>query len=505
MIFYSANKKSYYHFDWETYKNTYPILSYQGYSTKDEFWWHYIHIGELQGYLYFDINKINNVYKYDNDLTNKTIIQPEVNVNTNINTNINKTIIQPEVTICPRKTIYYYVDFVTKHTNRTGIQVVTIYLAKQFLKCQEEFYIDIIFVKWNNKLLCLEPCNSDDIYYLFNYNETDDLVNEITYDNYSPIQNNFSRPLSNCIFFCPELTFPIYNDLPEKLKKYLSINNLKSIFILYDIIPLILPDYNCIREPFKLYMLHNLLHANKIITISNFTKIEFIKYCQQNNLYSFNFPIVENISLPHQYRNKLKELSTIHENKDENENEQQFSNKITILVPGTVEPRKQQLKLVKIFNSFLQNNSSVDVEMIIFGNVLAVLEEEINNEIEKSNGKIKYLGIINNEKLAELYGKSTFSCFISQYEGFGFPIAESLWHGIPVLTSNFGSMLEISNCGGCYSINSHSDIEIYDALENLIKKPKIIQKLRSEINKNKFITWYDYCKSIYVEILKEFN
>ena len=196
---------------------------------------------------------------------------------------------------------------------------------------------------------------------------------------------------------------------------------------------------------------------------------------------------------------------SIDEDQEQDQNQNQNQNQITILVPGTVEPRKQQLKLVKIFNSFLQNNHSVDVEMIIFGNILTILEDEINNEIEKSNGKIKYLGIINNEKLAELYKKSTFSCFISQYEGFGFPIAESLWHGIPVLTSNFGSMLEISNCGGCYSINTHSDIEIYDALENLIKKPKIIQKLRTEINNNKFITWYDYCKSIYLEILKEFN
>ena len=51
---------------------------------------------------------------------------------------------------------------------------------------------------------------------------------------------------------------------------------------------------------------------------------------------------------------------------------------------------------------------------------------------------------------------ATFTCFISIYEGFGFPISESLWHGIPVLTSNFGSMEEIAICGGCYSINTNN-------------------------------------------------
>jgi len=231
MIFYSTNKKSYYHFDWETYKNTYPILSYQGYLTKDEFWWHYVNIGESQGYIYFDITQptVNNINKYDNININ-TNTNTNINTNTNTNTNTNdeteinldkKNKSFSSITICPRKTIYYFVDFVSKHTNRTGIQVVTIYLAKQFLKCIDDFYMDIIFVKWNNDLAYIEPCNTEDINYLFNYNETNDLVNTIKYSNYGPIQNNLYRPLSNCIFFCPELTFPIYNDLPVKLKKYL--------------------------------------------------------------------------------------------------------------------------------------------------------------------------------------------------------------------------------------------------------------------------------------------
>lgn len=481
MIILSANNKSYYNFDWQNYKKFYIQLSLQGYTTKDEYWWHYIHLGEPQGFIFFDIN-YPNLY---NEMVSKN------NINQAINKIITTTIISP------RKTIYYYVDFVSNHKIRTGIQVVTIYLAKQFVKCQAEFYIDIIFVKWNNSLMCLEPCNVEDISYIFNYNEVTDLISPIQYDTYSPIHLNTYRPMSNCVFFCPELTFPIYNDLPGKLKTYLNKYSLKSIYILYDIIPLILPEYNCIREAFKSYMSNNLLHANKIITISNFTKMEFIQYCQQNNLYNFNFPLVESIPLPHQYRSKNKiDIITSKEHKTE---------KIIILVPGTVEPRKQQLKLLRVFNSYIQNNPTIDIEMIIFGNILRVLEEDVKTQIDNSKNKIKYLGIVNNDVLCELYQNATFSCFISQYEGFGFPIAESLWHGTPVLTSNFGSMLEISNCGGCYSINSHNDMEIYDALENLIKKPEIIQKLRSEINSNKFQTWYDYCKNIYIEIIKEFN
>jgi glycosyltransferase involved in cell wall biosynthesis len=487
MIFFSGKNKSYYNFDWQTYKKYYYYLT--GYSNKDEFWWHYIHLGEPNGFIYFDINNNNDHYFISNNSYTNT------NTDTDQKLNEEKEIIQNnEISICPRKTIYYYVDFVCQHINRTGIQVVTIYLAKQLLKCQDEFYIDIIFVKWNNTLSYLEPCNKDEIDFLLNYNEVSDIFPSIKYENYDPIHLNNYRKFSDSIFFCPELTFPIYNDLPSKLKNYLEMYHLKSIYILYDIIPLVLGDYNCIRQGFKSYMAKNLLFANKIITISNFTKIEFIQYCQQNNLYNYNFPSIESIPLPHQYRNKPK----IESNTD-------ITSKITILVPGTIEPRKQQLKLLKIFNSFLKNNPTIDIEMIVFGNILKVLEDDVMKEIKKSKEKIKYVGIIDNDTLCEYYKKATFSCFISKYEGFGFPIAESLWHGTPVLTSNFGSMLEIANCGGCYSINSHNELEIYDALDNLIKKPEIILKLKSEINSNKFFTWYDYCKNIYIEILKEFN
>ena len=98
---------------------------------------------------------------------------------------------------------------------------------------------------------------------------------------------------------------------------------------------------------------------------------------------------------------------------------------------------------------------------------------------------------------------ATFTCYISIYEGFGFPISESLWHGIPVLTSNFGSMEEIAICGGCYSINTNNEIEIYEALNHLIVNPLLIEKLKNEINKSILNTWQDYGGKVYKEIMDE--
>ena len=89
------------------------------------------------------------------------------------------------------------------------------------------------------------------------------------------------------------------------------------------------------------------------------------------------------------------------------------------------------------------------------------------------------------------------------YEGFGLPISESLWHGVPVLTSNFGSMHEVAKFGGCYTVNTHSESEIYEALKHLIINPLFIEKLKNEINNNIFTTWKDYSEKIYAEIIDE--
>jgi glycosyltransferase involved in cell wall biosynthesis len=168
-------------------------------------------------------------------------------------------------------------------------------------------------------------------------------------------------------------------------------------------------------------------------------------------------------------------------------------------LPGTIEPRKQQLLVMELFNKFIQNHPEVNVELITFGHS-NYPHYIINEQIQKSKNKIKYLGIISNTDMMELYKTATFSCFLSKYEGYGLPVAESLWHGVPVLTSCLGSMAEIASCGGCYCINAYNPTDIYDALCILIKNPKIVLKLKEDLLKTKLISWDDYAENIYKEI-----
>jgi glycosyltransferase involved in cell wall biosynthesis len=254
---------------------------------------------------------------------------------------------------------------------------------------------------------------------------------------------------------------------------------------------LVLPEYDLIRDDFTNYLYENLLHADKIITISDFTKKEFLKYAKKNTP-NIKLPTLVSIKLPYQYRNKrrIKPKPCIQD-------------KVTILLPGTIEPRKQQILLMKLFIKFIKQNPSINVEIITFGSVVYLCKSDLDECICEANGQITYLGIVDNETLFRLYKTCTFLCFISKYEGYGFPISESLWHGMPVLTSNFGSMVEVASCGGCYCVDTTNEYEIYNALDELIKTPSIIAKLKNEINSNAFTNWTTYSEHVYTEIMKE--
>jgi glycosyltransferase involved in cell wall biosynthesis len=529
MILLSKKNNNYYDFDVELYCTYYPELIKQGYKTKDQLWWHYLNIGEDTGFHFYSLQKRKehfDKYKtFDEVVYSKNylylcgeglITKEELwlhyqnkgegggyqyfHINDrrrNLVELKKKELIKNGQQITNTKwknTIYYYIDDTCKNHIRTGIQVVSIYLAKQFLK-NKIFEINCVFVKWSPKISSLVPCNPKEIDHFLNYGESQNVTPEIYYPDYNPIHLNPSRNIKDSIFFCPELTFSQNNEIPSLLKNYLFEHKIKSIYIVYDIIPLVLPDYNMITNQFQTYVRENLIHANKLITISEFTKGEFLSYSKENNIHHIEFPIVNAVPLPYQYRDSCRDLPRSEENTDDKV--------VKILLPGTIEPRKQQMVFIKLFNKFILENPEINVELTTFGNVNQIYKEELMKQISLSNGKIQYLGTIDNDILDKLYKDATFLCFISKYEGYGFPISESLWHGTPVLTSEFGSMDEVAKIGGCLRINTLDEMEIYESFSHLIKNPVLLEKMKDEIKNATFTTWLDYAKRIYEEIMSE--
>ena len=64
--------------------------------------------------------------------------------------------------------------------------------------------------------------------------------------------------------------------------------------------------------------------------------------------------------------------------------------------------------------------------------------------------QVKFLGMVSDARLCELYQQATMTVYPSLYEGFGFPVLDSLLHGAPVLCSYNSSLTELESPGVFY-------------------------------------------------------
>jgi glycosyltransferase involved in cell wall biosynthesis len=111
-----------------------------------------------------------------------------------------------------------------------------------------------------------------------------------------------------------------------------------------------------------------------------------------------------------------------------------------ILSVGTLEPRKNIKRVLKAFERFKEHRLVKDkgpVELILVG------REGWGTDYKLSQS-VRSLGFVPDNFLPALYKNARLFVYPSLYEGFGFPVLEAMAAECPVLTSDRGSLKEIS-------------------------------------------------------------
>ena len=118
-----------------------------------------------------------------------------------------------------------------------------------------------------------------------------------------------------------------------------------------------------------------------------------------------------------------------------------------VLYLGTIEPRKNILNLIKAFSAFIFENEEAKVKLVIAGargwKYQPVLDELGESNRRLVSSRIKYVGKVSNRERNILLKNCLAFIYPSYYEGFGFPVAEAMALGVPVITSDNSSLREI--------------------------------------------------------------
>ena len=118
------------------------------------------------------------------------------------------------------------------------------------------------------------------------------------------------------------------------------------------------------------------------------------------------------------------------------------------LVVSTLEPRKNP----EFFCDWFHTSAALpdDAELWWVGSIGWITSKRDLRAFEQrpgSNRRIRFLGVVDDAQLCKLYRTASYSAYPSLYEGFGFPVLDSLRHQTPVLAAMNSSIREFESPG----------------------------------------------------------
>lgn len=218
---------------------------------------------------------------------------------------------------------------------------------------------------------------------------------------------------------------------------------------------------------------YSIKKAKKIITISNSSKNDIIKmYGVNSDKVSVVYPGVrESASYKVHKVNKVESM-------DELKKKYGISPPYILFV-GTLQPRKNIVKLIEAFSELKTKNLKPkdNLELVIVGKKGWQFEDILN--APKKYGvedRVKFLDSVTDEDLPGFYKNALCFCLPSLYEGFGLPILEAMQYGCPVATSNVSSLPEAGGDAAVY-FDPENVEEIKNSLESIIQSSELRDKL----------------------------
>lgn len=117
-----------------------------------------------------------------------------------------------------------------------------------------------------------------------------------------------------------------------------------------------------------------------------------------------------------------------------------------ILALGTIEPRKNHRRLVEAFEVALRKRLIPPETQLVIAGGMGWHARGIIRRMEQSPvaSKIRHLGFVPSGDTSALMSGAAAVAYVSVYEGFGFPVLESMACGAPTVTSRTSSMPEVA-------------------------------------------------------------
>ena len=252
--------------------------------------------------------------------------------------------------------------------------------------------------------------------------------------------------------------------------------DIKQIVVVHDLYPLEkIEKYSFIqRLTYFVSMIGTMINANRIFTVSNFTKNRLEHYLWKSDKIEVNYDGVD--APPH--IDSLDSFSCV---------EGPFC-----LMLGRVNHYKGTMRVVTLFDKYL---SDCGYKLVIAGQ--AETEDVISkmNEITGRNSNIIWLNYVDNNTKEWLLRNCSLMIYASRYDGFGVPPLEAAIRRKKVILNDIEVLREISKNSGKYiDFNSSDEAVIKAIMDSLSDNDE--KKIEAMYNIAKQYTWKHFVDKI---------
>lgn len=264
-----------------------------------------------------------------------------------------------------------------------------------------------------------------------------------------------------------ELFHGLSNELPAGIHR----TNIPTVVTIHDLIFMRFPLwYKSFDRKIYLKKVKYACHtASKIIAISNHTRTDLINRLQIEP---------ERIEVIYQSISERYYFHSIKEQIDEVLTKYNLPSKY-ILTVGTIEPRKNQLAVLKAINRL-----NLDIPYVIIGKPTSYKSELIEFiNMNRMTDQIYFLHDVPDIDLPALYQQALCMIYLSHYEGFGLPVVEAMASGCPVIASSVSCLPEIGDDAALYC--EPEDEQCLVEMLNKITSDEELRKSLSEKGKRR--------------------
>ena len=145
-----------------------------------------------------------------------------------------------------------------------------------------------------------------------------------------------------------------------------------------------------------------------------------------------------------------------------------------VLFVGTIEPRKN---IDTLLDAWLKlPKSTREAYELVFVGPKGWAGNATVQRLQSGIPGVRVLGYVPEADLPSLTAAATAFAYASFYEGFGFPLAQAMAAGVPVVTSNVSSMPEVAG-DAALLVDPRSTNELASALDRLLTSPTLRESL----------------------------